>query len=510
MSRAKEAPYDFLCPYRHRCPELEGCSTQWVWSDYQRRIIAEHEYCRRRDEMAEEIDSLIMTVKKLEAENDQLRAENKMLHQRQFKAKRNKAENKPDKNSEVSGEKAKSKKRGAPKGHPSWARKEPSHIDRVIEVDAPCVCPHCQEKTDLSKIESTSYIQEDIVIRPQTVVTSYQHASAYCPGCRRQVIKKLEGELPFSPIGPQAKAAALYLRHETKLPYRKVQRVMSDLFGMDFAASATLGFEKRARQNADPLYENLILKMRSANVVHADESYWREDGKNQIIWYAGNEDVAVFHIDASRSAEAAKRLLGDRINGLLVTDAYAGYNSIEVEGRQSCLAHLLRKAKDIRDLLAGMKCPDKASAHFCNKLIILFKQACALEIPVKKKSREKLTRQMLEKLDAICKKQLAYPKAETLRKRLIPSAREYGEVFAFIKFGGPPTNNHAERALRPLVIFRKVCMGSRSSEGSKNIGIFSSLGETAKLQGCPPLEMFQSLLKGNKVQTHDLIFNNLE
>lgn len=68
--------------------------------------------------------------------------------------------------------------------------------------------------------------------------------------------------------------------------------------------------------------------MRHSDIVHADETYWREDGQNVIAWYAGNQDVSVFRIDPHRSAEAARHLLGERIEGLLVTDAYASYNSI--------------------------------------------------------------------------------------------------------------------------------------------------------------------------------------
>ncbi len=97
-------------------------------------------------------------------------------------------------------------------------------------------------------------------------------------------------------------------------------------------------------------------------------------------------------------------------------------------------------------------------------------------------------------------------KAETLRKRLLPGAREYDEVFAFIRFDGPPTNNHAERALRPLVIFRKVCLGSRSRTGSENIMIFSSLAETMKLQVGNVIDLFQALFAGSASQAHAQIF----
>jgi transposase len=509
MSRAKEAPDGFVCPYRGRCPELEGLSTHWIFSEYQRSSIREHQHRLIREDMRREISALEQSNRELKEQNDQLIAENKVLHQRRFKARAEKGKKKVQKPKPEAGpQDKKTRPRGAPGGHPAWSRKEPSRIDREIRIEAPCVCPHCQSETDISNASHTSYVQEDIVLKPRIVVSRYTCDTAYCPECRRQVANKVEGELAFSPIGPNAKAAALYLRHEIKMPYRKVTRLMRDLFGFDFTHSSILGFEQRARKNADPLYENLILKMRRANVVHADETYWREDGENKIVWYAGNEDVAVFHIDAHRSSETALRLLGPVINGLLVTDAYAAYNVIKAEGRQSCLAHLLRKSKEIRKILETMKQPDQASLRFCNKLIRLFKDACAVNIPKAKKARKELEADFRRTLDAICKKQLSYKKAETLRKRLLPCAREYHEVFAFMLFDGPPTNNHAERALRPLVIFRKVCMGSRSDAGSKNISVFSSLTETAKLQSGSPLEMFQTLLSGTSAQAHDIIFNN--
>jgi hypothetical protein len=322
------------------------------------------------------------------------------------------------------------------------------------------------------------------------------------------VFEKLEGELAFAPIGPEAKAAALYLRHEIKLPYRKVQQVMSTLFGLDFVPASSLGFEKRARHHGEPLYEDLIGKMRHSDIVHADETYWREDGRNVIVWYAGNENVAVFRIDPHRSAEAAKKLLGERLEALLVTDAYASYNSIEVLGRQSCLAHLLRTAREIGQILAAMKNPDLASARFCIRLARLLKLACALDIPTGAKAREKLTGRLLGVLQRICEKPLEYHKAETLRKRLIPGAREHPEVFAFVGFDGPATNNHAERALRPLVIFRKVCMGTRSEQGSRNIGIFTSLTQTAKLQKSSILDLFRNLLTGTAEKAQGLLFSN--
>lgn len=511
MSRHQEPPYDFVCPWRDRCPELGKNSTSWIFGEYQRGITREHEHWRLREEMKAELNALELVVKNQAAEIDRLTAENKHLHQSRFKPRIANKTASPIRGKTANRATPPSprprRKRGAPHGHPPWSRPVPDHIDRTVEVAAPCTCPHCQEATDQSQLGSTSYLQEDIVLCPRTIVTQWVHQTAWCPGCRRKVFTTLEGEIPFAPIGPTAKAAALYLRHETKLPYRKLQKLMSDLFGLDFVAASSLGFEKRARRLAKPIYDDLIQKMRHSDLVHADETYWREDGENAFIWYAGNEQVAVYRIDSHRSAEAAKELLGERLHGLLVTDAYASYNAIRVDGRQSCLAHLLRTAKEIAAILTEMEKPDRFSIRFCHQLRRLLRLACRITIPPGKRTREELTQKLLRILNRICgAAPLAHAKAETLRKRLLPGAREYDEVFAFIRFGGPPTNNHAERALRPLVIFRKVCLGSRSRTGSENIMIFSSLAETMKLQEGNTIDLFQALFAGSASQAHAQIF----
>jgi hypothetical protein len=99
-------------------------------------------------------------------------------------------------------------------------------------------------------------------------------------------------------------------------------------------------------------------------------------------------------------------------------------------------------------------------------------------------------------------------KAETFRKRFLPGAREYNEVFAFIDVEGPPTNNHAERALRPFVLFRKTSRGTRNETGSENITLFASLLQTAKLQQASVITLLKALLSGTPSATQAAVFGN--
>lgn len=460
-------------------------------------------------DMVEEIRNLEAANKKQAAEIDCLRAEVKTLRTASFtKGKRKntaKQNEKEGRGSSKNGSKLK-KLRGAPKGHPPWTRDVPENIDRIVEVDAPEICPCCGEPTDLTREEQTSFVQEDIVLCPRSVVTEYRHATAWCPACQKDVRSEDGGILLDAPIGPNVKAAALYLRHELHLPLRKITTLMSTLFGIDFVPASIQGFEKKARENGDEAYRDLRKILRNTDCVHADETHWREDGKSAYVFYAGGEEVALFHINPSRSGEAAQVLLGKHLDAVLVTDAYAGYNGIEVKARQSCLAHLVRKATEVAEEIGRMKKPDKSSLRFCVNIRQLFALACRMKVPGTPCKRKQLETRLLRSLDLLCERPLDHAKAETLRKRFLPGARERGEVFTCIRHGTAPTNNQAERSLRPLVIFRKVCMGTRSKMGSENIAVFSSLIETARRQNANTMTLLKQLFVGQTEDVHRALF----
>src|SRR5260370_16565119 len=86
--------------------------------------------------------------------------------------------------------------------------------------------------------------------------------------------------------------------------------------------------------------------MRGVAVGHGDETSWRHNGNPYWAWYAGNADLAFFHLDQHRSTEAAQAVFGERFPGTLVADAYASYNGVHPKHRQSCLAHIKTKAKE--------------------------------------------------------------------------------------------------------------------------------------------------------------------
>jgi hypothetical protein len=497
MGRYKEAPPGFQCPYRHACPHL-GISTRWasaLISDLDReRFFDDHSWIVAQ----KEIKALEEENEKLEARIVELESRLRQQHRRRFKPNRKAGKGKPG----ASTRQKRPRKRGAPVGHPPWQRRPPDRVDRTVRVAAPSVCPHCNHESLLPVEDEQTQLQEDIVLQPQTLVTEYVHQMAYCPSCRRNVFQTADGELRNCQIGPLTKATAVYLRHEVKLSYRDIRKVFAGLFGMPFVPASAMAFSHRCAEEGTSLYEDLRDKIRFAHIIHGDETHWRIDGQAAYLWYAGDQQIAFYHVDPSRSSEVAVSIFGSAFPGNLVADSYAGYNAIHPKGRQACLAHLKRKADEILERIELMSKTkqDAKALRFCNALSEFFSDCCdihrrrqdgRLSFSEARTQKPKLQR----KLHAICRRPLVDADAENLRHRLTDPKRDAPRLFTFLDVNGmPPTNNHAEQALRLPVIFRKISFGSRSLHGAQAMAVDLSLLTTAKRQQRDPIELFKTIL----------------
>lgn len=256
--------------------------------------------------------------------------------------------------------------------------------------------------------------------------------------------------------------------------------------------------------------------MRLTAAVHADETYWRQDGIGHYLWYAGNSQLALYHIDRHRSSQAALSILGDDFGGVLHADGYAAYNAVNATNRQTCLVHLIRRAKEIKQeiLLRKPRYRDKKSIRFCNRIAALFKKACEIGQKFNKPHNCRDKADVFEHrlycvLNSICTTTLANDKAETLRKRLLDPKKEYDRLFTFLKYPDvQPSNNQAEQSLRNMVIFRKISFGTRSNDGSVSHSVLPSLLLTAKRQGKHPLAFFQTLFTADTPTAQTALYND--
>jgi transposase len=490
-------------------------STQWALEEYRRAGEVYQEHLRIIDSLDGELRVRDERIRVLERDNAELKAKLQTLHRRQFKSDKKKNAETEEKEVEnaSSALETEKKRRGAPVGHPGWSRPQPDHIDRTVEVPAPTFCPHCQSKDLTPMEETTEHLQEDIVIQPRTLVTRYLHGQAFCPRCHRPVVQAGEGELLNAPIGPVAKSVAIYLRYRIGIPYRKTTEIFRELFGLRFVPASALLFDRQAAGRGMPLYEDLREKIRTSNVVHADETSWRSDGLGHFVWFAGNENLAFFHIDRHRSADVAQTIFGENFDGTLVRDRYAAYHGIG-EDWQICLAHIITNAKEIRAEHALLPPTEKDAAvgPFCDRLMDLCSRLCNTgqklnsgDLPWKVAT--KIEKRFVKELNNLCKQPLRFKPAETLRTYLAGPEQKF--LFTFLRRPGvAPTNNHAEQSLRSLVIFRKICFGTRSERGLKTHSILPSLVQTARKQGVHPRKFLQILLTADTATAQAALYNN--
>ena len=486
MSRRTEAPSGFECPYRHNCPHLDHLSTTWTLEVYQESFKLRTEYHVMEQRYLQRIAELETMLR----ERDDKIAQLRLQHQKQFKA---------NVRQEPPPVRGRSRKRGAPKGHPAWRRREPDHIDQTVPVPAPQTCPRCACKELSPRSELYEHLQEDIVLVPRTRVTRFVHRQSYCPRCRRPVYQQADGELAGSSIGPITRAVAMHLRYDLQIPYRKVQHILRDLFGMPLVPASTLAFDRQATGRGLPLYEELGALLKSSDTAYADETSWRENGQGRYVWFGGNQHLAVYQI-ADRSADSAVKLLGDDFDGTLVTDAYAAYNAVNASHRQTCWRHIAARSKEILQQIQLTRPPIAVpqSDAFCHQLKKFASRLCDLgrRLRSRKLSRSK-ARAMIPSLEQHLKrfadKPLDYAPAETLRDRIMN--QDHDKLFTFLRFPGvEPTNNHSEQSVRFLVIMRKICFGTRSEAGSQSHSVLTSLLQTAKRQGRDRIRFLVALL----------------
>jgi transposase len=489
------------CSHQYACPHVGGASLGLVVADANDFEEQANTYRRENERLRQEIARRDRELERLREDLDDLRRELKAVHRRAFQKHRRSdaADNEAAGSASLESlpkaladeANQPKKKRGAPIGHVGWYRSIPTEFDRVEEV-VPARCSYCDGDVipDSAGVWH-NHVQEDWV-EGRIEVVCFRHPAARCSSCGRDVEVAGPGELLGCPIGPNLKARANYLHFEVGLTCRKVQAVCQELLGFKFAPASVLGFDQQLNRRAQPLAADIAHKLEFSMVVYADETYWTIDGRTAYVWFHGNEDLAYFQIDTSRSGEVSRKILGEKFDGILSTDCYSGYEKHSGKAKQKCLAHLRRTAKDWLELVP----PPSQAATFFNDIVSWVQRACALHRACPPSGiwtdEQRLEIDWLRKeFGRLKTMNLDHQRAKRLQKRLQKHDEQWLTFLTFPEVS--PTNNLAERALRPLVIQRKITYGNRSAAGAARLGVIHSVLETAKRQGHRPLSFLTDL-----------------
>ena len=369
MVRAKQLVKG--CANKEACPHLGFQACDEVLAE-NKRLKAQNADLRRIFDIATEAFKDKETeIQRLKRENGVLRRKLKDICQRPFvqTAGGEDAEETDNESAQQQQEPVR-KKRGAPMGHRGATRKKPQRKpDRTVFV-RPEQCPDC-DSHDISPCQDVEeHTQEDIVIiRP--IITRFIKQRGYCRKCGRLFFPKGPGERPKGYIGPVGVAVAGYLRYALKMPFESVAKIFKGFWGMDITPSALVGIDKNLTNKARPLYELIEDMTRYSNTINADETGWPVGAVNQWLSAYANVDFVLLKINPRRSGAVPQSVLGNNYGGVLGSDCFSAYNTVEAQAKQKCLTHYERGAKNLEKFYPE----DQQALLFASCLKDIFKRA---------------------------------------------------------------------------------------------------------------------------------------
>ncbi len=371
-------------------------------------------------------------------------------------------------------QKKKAKKKGPKVGHPAYLRRVPEKIDQTVVV-FPESCPAGHGALPFpSPSKWHTHVQIDLPEPGQSIVTEFLVGSSYCSHCKKYHSAK--GRVSGSLYGPRLHAQVCYWKYSLGLTFLKIQKLLREQYSLDLSTGQLSELVTRSANKFEDAYDDLKTSLHDQDHLHVDETGWRLDGVNAWLWSFSNQDVSIYTIDPTRSQGVVEEILGEVFSGVLCSDFYGAYHKIE-SVKQKCWAHILRDLKNLRG-----KEPDNLEVkYFASRLKNFFDRGKVLrEAKALGKDIESRLKRLKSDTESFACRKFNHPELQILAKRLIKYRRE---MYTFIEKNLEPTNNNAEREIRPAVLMRKTSYGNRSEQGRKNQSILMSIIRTADKRG---------------------------
>ena len=391
-------------------------------------------------------------------------------------------------------EKKPRKKRDGRHNH-GRTRTVPTHIveHRIVE------CPDCHLR--LGGI-SLARVREVIDVPPPPPVEVIHHRifQGWCAQCQKwheAPVDLQEQVLGQGRLGVRLVSLIATLRTVMRLPIRQIRELLHTLHGVQVSVGEIVEVLHRLVRHAQPLLDDLKGQIRASPAVQADETGWREDGLNGYIWSVCTPTIRYYEYHHSRAGEVVKHLIGERFQGVLGSDFYAGYN-IHAGLHQRCWVHFLRDVHDLKKQFPQ----DEVLLTWAKQVKAIYDEAVAwaaqgpdshLTPRVQHQTRVAQQHAFEQRLGELCK---PFLREEVPQQTLCKRVETFlPELFVFVAVPGVPAhNNLAERSVRPLVIARKISGGTRSSKGSLTRMGLASLFGTWMAQGLNPFFQCLALL----------------
>jgi transposase len=378
---------------------------------------------------------------------------------------------------------ASGRKPGGQPGHEGKGREllPTSAVDEVI-VHWPtrCGCGHVFGEDELVAFGTPVRHQVEELPRLAVTVTEHQCPRVRCPDCGRRRRAELPGAVSASAFGPRFEAAVAVLSVRNRVSRRDVVECCEQLLGARISAGTVDAILQRVADALEDPDADLLERVRGARALNIDETGWRTSGERRALWGAFTDRHAVLRVRADRHEGHARELLDDT-NAIVTSDRWWAYAHLPLKRRQICWAHLRRDFKAHAEGLAAEKTFGATGLRICEELFWTWEiyQHTRDRRELRRRIRA-LRREFKPILRTYAGKQARYRHTRRIARNLL---KLWPALWTFADHKGvEPTNNHAERALRGSVIYRKLSLGTQSDHGERRIERLLSIHTTCRLQ----------------------------
>jgi transposase len=390
-----------------------------------------------------------------------------------------------------------------PGGQPGHAPRQRSRLpaERVQEVVryVPRTCRRCQAALPT---EPGPYDPEpawhQVAELPEITarITEHQGHTRTCPRCGTVNHARIPAAVRAHTLGPRLAAVMAYLsgaRHDSK---RCVEEVVETVFGVPVALGTVTAVERETSAALVPAHAEAAQAVRQAPSKNADETGWKQAGKQCWLWTAVTAGAAYFLIHARRGAAGLKALLGESIHGNVTSDRWSAYHCLDVYRRQVCWAHLVRDFRALVDrggpgqaIGQELLCLAEDVFHWWHR--VRDGTLCRSSLRTYIDSQRPWLRDLLAS-GAACG---CAPTAAFCRNVLEVEPA----LWTFVRVAGvEPTNNAAERALRPAVLWRRRSFGCHSAAGCRFVERMLTVVQTLRLQRRSVVRFLQEAITAHR------------
>jgi transposase len=358
-------------------------------------------------------------------------------------------------------------------------------------IARPVCCAHCRAALDDADQTLAARYDKVEVPKVKPVVTRVERYAGHCRCCGETTLAPVpEGLEPGTPFSLNIVALAIYLRVTHAISYRRLTRLMMELFGLAISEGALDAAFRRAMPCFDAEVSAILARLRRARVIGSDETGVRIAGQNAWNWVFQNDEVVIHVIRHSRAASVVHEVLDGHRPVIWVSDLY-GAQQGHAEEWQICLAHQLRDCQFAID--AGDQIFAPRMKMLLLRAFVLARRRHHLAESTRRSYRQRMERA----LDTVMALRPVTRDGLRLRKR-------YGKVrshlFTFLdhpEVGAD--NNGPERELRPIATYRKVTGGFRSVWGADLYAAVRSVIGTAARRGIDAYQAIRMISQGQSV-----------